>query len=344
MKYYAGLDVSQAETYVSIIDESGKIIRERSVCSESEALARFLQLGEEVYERIGLESGQLSIMLSKGLRKAGLPIICVDARHMAKALSARVNKNDQNDARGIAQMMRANLYREVAIKSEESCRMKMVLGSRRQLVKLQGQTYGSLRGLLKIYGIKLGARHSSTVFGSKVRDRMKELDEEIKASIEALLSVGETTAQGIKKLDKQLMQEARKCEDCKRLMTIPGVGVITAMTFKTTVDGKVRFKESRSVGAYLGLTPKQYASGEINRQGRISKMGSKECRTMLYQAALSLLYHSKKPSCIQRFGLKLVKKKGAKKALVAVSRKLAVMMHAMLLKKTDFSYEGIAFT
>ncbi|WCR54519.1 MAG: hypothetical protein PG981_001541 [Wolbachia endosymbiont of Ctenocephalides orientis wCori] len=134
MKYYSGLDVSLKETFISIVDEKGKIIKEEVVASESSAIAESLLIQSKEYESIGIESGQLSISMCKELKSFGLLIVCVDTRHMAAALSARINKNDKNDVRGIAQMMRAGLYKEVLVKSDESCQMKMALGSRRQLV------------------------------------------------------------------------------------------------------------------------------------------------------------------------------------------------------------------
>ena len=122
-------------------------------------------------------------------------------------------------------------------------------------------------------------------------------------------------------------------------MTIPGVGIITAMTYRATLDEPARFVESEAVGAYMGLTPKQYASGEIDRHGSISKMGPKECRSALYEAAQSLLLVSKRESKIKSWGLRIAKKKGVKKAIGAVARKLAVVMHRMLISRKEFCYQ-----
>jgi transposase len=332
MGYYAGLDVSLKETFVSIIDMDGKVVKEGFVVTGVATLCNYL--GDPCqYERIGIESGQLSISLCKGLRSKSLPVTCVDARHMAAALSARINKNDKNDGRGIAQMMRAGLYKEVQIKSDGGCETKLLMGSRRQLVNMRCQTMGTIRGLLKIYGIILG---SQTDFIDKVRDRIKDLSNTVQASIEALLSALKSIEASVTTLDLKLGDLAKKDEDCQRLMTIPGVGAVTAMTYKTALDAPDRFDKSSTVGAYFGMTPRQYASGEVNRQGSISKMGPKECRTMLYEAAQSLLTRCKSSSKLKSWGLKLLRKKGKKKAIVAVARKLAVIMHRMLINKTEF--------
>ncbi|UXX40362.1 IS110 family RNA-guided transposase [Wolbachia endosymbiont of Oryzaephilus surinamensis] len=339
MKYYSGLDVSFKETFVSIVDEKGKIVKEEVVASESSAIAEFLLSQSREYESIGIESGQLSISMCKELRSFELPVICVDARHMAAALSARINKNDKNDARGIAQMMRAGLYKEVLVKSDESCQVKVTLGSRRQLMYCREQIMGTIRGLLKIYGIKLGKKSKIVIFSLKVQEAIKDLDKVSKDSIEALVCSLEIIEESIKKLDKILSEKGKKDEDCKLLTTVPGVGIIVAMTYKATIDNPHRFETSDTVGAYMGLTPRQYASGEVNRHGSISKMGPVECRNMLYEAAHTILTVSKKKFKLKSWGIKLAKKKGVKKAVVALARKLAVIMHRMLVDKTEFYYQ-----
>jgi transposase len=331
--YYAGLDVSLNETFVSIIDGEGAIVAEKNVSTNVDELSAYLKNISSTFKHIGIESGQLSIPLCKGLAQQNLPVICVDARHMATALSSRINKNDRNDARGIAQMLRAGLYKKVQIKSDAMCELKLILGSRRQLVRTKLKLMGTIRGLLKIYGIKIGTQSQ---FCDKTRDLIQPLSDFAKSPLEALLSCIEKNEKALKKLENKLITMGKKDEDCKRLMTIPGVGIITAMTFKVTLDNPERFKHSESVGAYLGLTPRQYASGEVKRQGSISKVGSKECRAVLYEAALSLLIKVKKPLKLKSWGLKLAKKKGNKKAFIAVARKLAVIMHRILIDKKDF--------
>ena len=339
MRYYSGLDVSLKETFISIIDDKGAIVREGFVPTDVTAISDYLKEGDIIYDKIGIESGQLSISLCKGLIARGLPVTCVDARHMAAALSARINKNDRNDGRGIAQMMRAGLYKTVQIKSDESCELKVLLGSRRQLVITRQKLMGTIRGLLKIYGLKLAGKGGSVGFGIKVREAISALEPISCSSIQALLNSLEAIELSLKELDKMVVKLGMKDEDCKRLMTIPGVGAVTAMTYKSSLDDPSRFESSQTVGAYMGLTPRQYASGEVDRHGSLSKMGPQECRNMLYEAAQSLLVVSKAKSRLKTWGLKLARKKGMKKATVAVARKLAVIMHRMLVDKTEFSYQ-----
>lgn len=337
MNYYSGLDVSLKETFISIIDEKGLTVKEGFVPTEVQSISDYLKEGGLIYDKIGIESGQLSISLCKGLTAQGLSVTCVDARHMAAALSARINKNDRNDARGIAQMMRAGLYKEVQVKSDDSCQLKVLLGSRRQLVSNRQQLMGTIRGLLKIYGVKLGKKAIFGNFRVGVEKAISPLEPITCASIGALLNSLEAIETSLAQLDKMVGVLGKKDEDCQRLMTVPGVGVITAMTYKAALDDPERFDDSETVGAYMGLTPRQYASGEVDRHGGISKMGPQECRNMLYEAAHSLLVICKTKCKLKTWGLKLVKKKGMKKATVAVARKLSVIMHRMLVDKTEFS-------
>lgn|SRR3989338_8972970 len=338
MKYFTGLDVSLATTFVSIVDDKNNIIKEGVVKTDAEEIFEFLEIKKFPKQKIGIESGQLSISLCKSLSAKGLDVICVDARHMAAALSARINKNDKNDARGIANMIRVDCYKEVAIKSDFSCQMKMLLGSRRQIVNNKTQICGTIRGLLKIYGIRITARSSTKGFEDQVVEKIARIATTSRNSINALLSLLSAIKKSLSELDAMLIQLGKNDQDCQLLTTVPGVGVITAMTYKATIDEENRFKKSSSVGAYIGLTPRQYASGEVNRQGHISKMGAKHTRTILYEAAQSLLITCKKQSKLKSWGLKIAKKKGRKKAIVALARKMAVIMHRMLIDKTEFCY------
>jgi transposase len=213
--------------------------------------------------------------------------------------------------------------------------VKFLLGSRRHLMSTKYELIGTIRGLLKMYGIKLGA---NAQFFEQARAAIQQLSPCIQRSVESILSNIAEIDRSLAELTKALREMGKEDDDCKRLMTIPGVGVIVSMTYKAAVDCPERFEDSYAVGAYFGLTPKQYASGEVNRYGSISKMGSKECRTLLYEAAQSLLTRVGAHSKLKAWGLKLMQKKGRKKAIVAVARKLAVIMHRMLMDKTEFRY------
>lgn len=210
------------------------------------------------------------------------------------------------------------------------------MGSRNQLIGSRQQIKGSIRGLLKIWGIRISTKSSQ--FIEEVNERIVTLDKISKQAINGLLKSLISIEESLISLDTLMAQEGKKDEEIQRLMTVPGVGIVTALTFKATLDNPTLFRKSETVGAYMGLTPRQYASGEVNRQGSISKMGPMMCRSMLYEAAFSLLVRCKRASKLKAWGMKLAKKKGLKKAAVAVARKLAVIMHRMLVDKKEFKH------
>src|SRR5246127_3205968 len=156
MDYFAGLDVSVKATSVCIVDETGKTIREVKVASEPEALLAALNTPAYHFKRIGLEAGPLSQWLFSALAEAGLPVICVKTRHMQAVLKAQINKTDRNDARGIAQMMRAGLYRPVHVKTIRSQKLRMLLTHRKLLQSKAIAIDNDLRGTLRNFGLKVG--------------------------------------------------------------------------------------------------------------------------------------------------------------------------------------------
>lgn len=337
MKHYVGLDVSMKDTFVCIVDERGKILLEEEVKTHPSVISETIKKLQIDIELIGLESGSISHWLVDELKKLDLPTICIDARKMAAILSVQINKTDKNDARGIANAMRCGLYSEVTQKSEKAIEVATLMGSRKLLVEEKVQLTNGIRGLLKTYGIRL-ERTTDASFAAKVRKILTKVPPIARRALDVLLNQYEGLYENLKKLTTQAVELAKEDEDVKRLTTIPGVGIITAMTYRAEIDDPARFKNSRSVGAYLGMTPKQYSSGETKRQGRISKCGSNEVRSLLNESATVLLTRSKKWSKLRAWGLKIQRKHGFKKACMAVGRKLAVIMHRMWIDKRDFIY------
>lgn len=337
MKHYVGLDISMKETFICIEDETGKVVAQGKTKTEPELIARYLKKFEVEIDKVGLESGSLSHWLVSELNQSSIPAICIDARKMATVLSVQINKTDKNDARGIATAMRCGLYREVAEKSKTSLEIGTLLGSRRLLVDQKVQLSNSIRGFLKTYGIRLSSCGDGN-FAQKVRKALGEKHSLAKESLEILLRSFDETLKGIKALTKKVEALVREREEAKRLMTIPGVGPITALNFVMEIGNPKRFTNSKKVGAYLGMTPRQYSSGETQKQGRISKCGSKELRTLLNEGGTVLLTRSKQWSRLKAWGLKIYRKHGMKKASMAVGRKLAVIMHRMMVDESDFIY------
>jgi transposase len=318
------------------VDDTGKIVREVKVPSEPEALLQVLINPAYHFKRIGLEAGPLSQWLFSALAEAGLPVICVETRHMRAVLMAQINKTDRNDARGIAQMMRAGLYRPVHVKALRSQKLRMLLTNRKLLQTKAIAVENDLRATLRNFGLKVGM-----VGTAKFEARIKELVEnlpDLAMLVEPLLIVRRVLREQIDILHRRLLAVVRNDDVCRRLMTIPGVGPVVALTYRVTVDVPARFKNSKAVGAVFGLTPTRYQSGESDRTGGISRCGDEMMRMMLYEAAQSMLVVSTKWSWLKAWAMKIAKNRGMKKAIVALARRLAVIMHRIWVDGTEFRW------
>src|SRR5689334_21696122 len=336
MEHFAGLDVSVKDTSVCIVDDTGKIVREVKVASEPEALLAVLKNPAYHFKRVGLEAGPLSQWLFSALAEAGLPVICVETRHMRAVLKAQINKTDRNDARGMAQMMRVWIYRPVHVKTLRSQKLRMLLTHRKLLQSKAIAIDNDLRATLRNFGLKVG------VVGTvKFEVRIKELVEnlpDLAMLVEPLLIVRRTLREQIGVLHRCLLAIVRDDAVCRRMMTIPGVGPVVAMTYRATVDVPARFRNYRAVGAVFGLTPSKYQSGEIDRTGAISRCGDEMMRAMLYEAAHILLVRSVKWSWLRAWAMQIARRRGLKKAVVALARRLAVIMHLIWVDGTEFRW------
>ena len=338
MDHFAGLDVSVKETSLCIVDDAGRIVREARIASEPEALLAVLTNPACHFKRIGLEAGPLSQWLFNALAEAGLPVICVETRHMRAVLKAQINKTDRNDARGIAQMMRVGLFKPVHVKTLVAQEQRMLLTSRKLLQRKLLDVECDMRGTLRNFGLKVG-----TVSTRGSEARIRELVEgfpKLAAIVEPLLTVRRVMRQQFAVLHKMLLDTVRHDPICRRLMTAPGVGVVVALTYRATIDQPQRFVHSRAVGAHVGLTPKRYQSGETDYDGRVSKCGDTMLRTMLYEAAHSLLIHSRKWSWLKAWGMRVAQRRGMRRAIVAVARRLAVILHRMWVDGTEFRWSN----
>jgi len=330
MDHFAGLDVSVKETSVCIVDDTGKIIREVKVTSEPEALLAVLKGPAYCFKRIGLEAGPLSQWLFSALAEAGLPVICVETRRMQAVLKAQINKTDRNDARGIAQMMRVGLYRPVHVKTLRSQKLRMLLTHRKLLQSKAIAIENDVRATLRNFGLKVGMAGKV-----KFEMRIKELVQnqpDLGVLVEPLLIVRRVLREQTVILHRRLLAIVRGDDVCQLLMTIPGVGPVVALTYRATVDVPARFRKSKAVGAVFGLTCSKYQSGEIDRTGRISRCGDEMMRTMLYEAAQSMLLRSTKWSWLKAWAMQIARRRGMKKAIVALARRLAVIMHRIWVK------------
>ena len=247
MDHFAGLDVSVKETSICIVDDAGKIVREVKVASEPEALLAVLKNPAYHFKRIGLEAGPLSQWLFSALAEAGLPVICVETRHMQAVLKAQINKTDRNDARGIAQMMRAGLYRPVHVKTIRSQKLRMLLTHRTsKAIAIEND----LRGTLRNFGLKVGMV-GKVKFEARIGELVENLPD-LAVLVEPMLIVRRTLREQIVILHRRLLAIVRDDEVCRRLMTTPGVGPVVALTYRATVDVPARFRKSKATGPCLG--------------------------------------------------------------------------------------------
>ncbi|WAP70061.1 IS110 family RNA-guided transposase [Jiella pelagia] len=336
MKHYAGLDVSVKETSICIIDETGRICREMKASSHPEDLIKALKAPEWRFVRVGLEAGPLSQWLFSGLVEVGLPAICIETRHAKAFLKAQVNKTDRNDARGIAQMMRVNLFRPVHVKTLANQRRRALLNARRLLQEKAIAIENDVRGLLRNFGLKVGVV-GTVGFDARVRELVAGMPE-LGEIMRPLLAARQKLREAFMELHRKLLAIVRDDEVCRRLMTIPGVGPVTSLAFTSTIDVPARFAHARSVGPALGLTPILHQSGENHQVGRVSLCGDGMMRSLLYEAAQVMLSRVKKWSWLKAWAMNVAKRRGRRKAIVALARRLAVIMHRMWSDGTEFRW------
>ena len=335
MEEYIGLDVSKEETSFCVMDKAGDILSSGKALSNPDALFQALKETTLCPGRIVLETGTLSNWLARGLREYGLPVDIIDARQAHAVMKLQHNKTDANDARLLAEIARTGFCRAVSISSEKAQQKRILLKSRQHLIRLRRDTENAVRGLLGALGIRFPKGSGKLL--KRVRTALQDKPD-LSAMIEPLLDTIENARQQTERLDDQVLQHAAQSQQVRLLMSVPGVGPLTALGFVATIDDAKRFKKSRNVGAYVGLTSKRYQSGEMDYSGRISKKGDAMLRSLLFEAANSLLTCVRKAHPLKDWARRLRKRSSHKKACVALARKLAVIMHKMLITGEPFRW------
>src|SRR5829696_7961373 len=336
MEHYAGIDVSLEQSSICVVDGTGRIVREAKVASEPEALIRFFDRLGVVVTRSGLEAGPLSQWLHGGLRQSGCEVVLLETRQVKAALSAMVVKTDRKDARGIAQLLRIGWYRLVHCKSPAAQEVRALLVGRKLL---QGKLHDvelSIRGILRGFGLKLG-EVSKGRFAARVRELVAG-QPMLERVAEPMLRAREALRTEYQVLHRAVLAIVREDTVCRRLMTVPGVSVVVAITFTSAVDDRARFRRSRAVGAHFGLTPKRYQSGETDVTGGISKVGDAMVRTALYEAANVMLTRAGRFSSLKRWALGVAQRRGMRRAKVALARKLATVLHRLWVDGSEFRF------
>ncbi len=336
MEYYAGLDVSLKLSSVCVVDAQGQVVREAKVASDPEALIGFFRAQDLEIGRVGLEAGPLSQWLHAGLVNAGFEAVLLETRHVKAALSAMTVKTDRRDARGIAQLLRLGWYRPVHAKSASAQEVRSLLTARKLIQCKLLDIESGIRGVLRGFGLKVG-----TVSRGRFEARILDLiagHVMLETVVGSMLSARAALKAEFARLHRALLILVRADPVCRQLMSVPGVGAVVAVTFRSGVDDPTRFRRSRDVGPHFGLTPRKYQSGEIDVTGSISKVGDRMVRTALYEAASVMLTRTVRMSPLKSWAMAVARRRGAKKARVALARKLGVILHRMWVDGTDFRW------
>jgi transposase len=324
---YIGLDVSIKDTAICIRRDGERVWRGRCK-SDPLVIAETIRKRAPTVERVVFETGPLSVWFYHTLVDEGLPAICIDARHAKAALDMAANKTDSNDAEGLAHLAEVGYYKIVRVKAFDSMLIRTLVNARTSLVQICVQLSNQIRGLMKTFGLVIPPS-SGGKFENSVIDLLKA-NEGLAGIIIPILDAWRGVRKQAAALTGQLLATARASKSCELLMSIPGIGTITATSFVAAVEDPENFRTSRSVGAWLGLTTHRYQSGEVDYDGHISKRGDAHLRGLLYEAATVILTRSRDENGLKAWGAKLRERIGFKRAAVAVARKLAVIMHAML--------------
>ncbi len=335
MEEYVGFDVSKEETSFCVMDKAGKILSQGKALSDPRSLFEALRDHTLCPDRIVLETGTMSGWLARELRALGMPVEVIDARQAHAVMKLQHNKTDANDAVLLAEIARTGFCRPVSVSSEAAQVQRMLVKARTHLVRQRRDTENAIRGFLRALGIRF-AKGSGKLAG-RVREALEERPD-LKVMIEPLLASVEALKTQIKRLDEDVVLKVRGSPACRVLMTVGGVGPITALAFAATIDEPGRFAKSRAVGAYLGLTTRRFQSGEMDYSGRISKHGDSLLRSLLYEAANSLLTVVRRAHPLKDWARRIRKRSSHKKACVALARKLAVIMHRMLITGEAFRW------
>lgn len=343
MGVYAALDVSQEETAICVVGQDEALLAEAKVPTCPDAIADWLADRADGLERVGMETGPLTVWLWNALTARQVPIVCLDARHASGVPKMMPNKTGRHDARGLAQIVRTGWFKAVQIKSHGAYVNRAMITARDALVGMRVRLENEIRGLLKTFGVMFGKR----VGGFKRRaediiERELAVAPELIPIFEALMQARRDILARIAALDSRIRAVAKRHATVRLLMTAPGVGPITALAVVAAFDDAARFHRSSSAGAYLGLTPRRYESGEISRNGRIAKRGDGFARKCLFEAANAIFCRNLGGPRLRNWARAIADRTGPRKAKVALARKLAVTLHAMWRTNTPFREAAMA--
>ena len=334
-RLWAGVDLGVETASVCVIDDAGDVLHERDCHSSAKdvrhALTRFRRTR---FERVAIEAGTAT-HVARGLRKFGYPVELYETRQLSKFLRARRNKTDAGDARGIAEAGRisVSLVSKVYLKSLDSQALQSRLAIRRHLIRQRVAAVNLLGRQIELYGGRLRCLAKRLNFRPAAEAQIRQIrptcSNAVTEQLRYLADHCERLLEYQRSVDRELGKIARGNDVCRRLMEIPGVGPICALTFYAAVDDPLRFSRSTDVGSYFGLAPRLHESGLTVKKPRISKMGNRHVRGLLVQAASMYIIYCKQDSGLRDWALRLQDRLGRTPSRVALARKLAVIMLAI---------------
>lgn len=334
MQHYIGLDIALKETAICVINGDGEVIEEKRLPSHPPSLIAYVESLPFEICKIGMEACNMANWLHDSFTEAGHDCVCIDAYQASQTIrSMRTNKTDRNDAWGLAQLLRAGLYKAVHVRSVENRALAGMLTTRKTLVRQRVDMENAIRGHFRQYGVRISG--GEQVFIRNARAALVKLPR-LGESVEPLLELLEQVTATYRQVHNKLRRWVKEDRVCSLLMTIPGVGPVSAATFRAVIDDPTRFAKSKTVPAYIGLTPKIYSSGETERYGRISKHGHPGAREALFDAAGVLLTRTRRWCALKYWGVQIARRSCLKKAKIAVARKLAVIMHQVWIHDTPY--------
>uniref|UniRef100_UPI00404799AC IS110 family transposase n=1 Tax=Yoonia sp. TaxID=2212373 RepID=UPI00404799AC len=335
MELFIGLDVSLASTAVCVLNSHGKEVKEATVTSEPEALVEFMRGLSGKVAAVGLEAGPLSQWLHRHMTEAGFETVLMETRQVKGALKAMPIKTDRRDAAGIARLLQMGWFRPVHCKSVSAQEMRAVLTARKSIQQACVNLELSIRGILRNFGLKIGK-----VSRGNFEFRVGELVEDnsmLKAAADPILRVRAVLRSELAALDKLTRDRAKADSICQLMMTMPGVGAVVALTVKAAIDDPERFRSSKDVGPWVGLTPRRAQSGERDIIGQITRAGDTSLRTALVQAATIMLNRGR-PNWLTAWALRVAQRRGKKRATVGLARRIGVVLHRMWRDSTEFRF------
>ena len=334
---HIGIDVHKNQSQVCILEEGGERIEQRLITDR----IRFAEIfGGDPRARISIEASTESEWVARCLEELGHEVIVADPNFapMYATRSRRV-KTDRRDARALAEACQLGAYRPAHRTSDGQRRVRADLAIREALVRTRSRYISVVRSLLRREGLRVRSGEVKT-FGRRVGEL--EVPRSLSSAIEPLLVVLGEVNQQIDHADRELARRVQEDADLRRLTTLPGVGPVTATTFKATLDEPDRFRGAGQVAAYLGLVPRERSSGEQQQRGRITKAGNSRARSLLVEAAWLILRSKRSDTlALRTWAERVAARRGRRVAAVALARRLSRILYAMWRDDTGYASEKI---